>query len=468
MPDPRGFLKHPRSDRPYRDPVERIRDFGVLNLPMAKSQLNEQASRCMGCGVPFCHSYCPLGNLIPDWNDLVRQERWREAYSALAVTNNFPEFTGMLCPAPCEDSCVLAINDKAVTIKSIEMEIIDRAFAEGWVVPEPPAHETGKRVAVVGSGPAGLAAAQQLRRVGHQVTVFERWDRLGGLIRYGVPDYKMAKELIDRRIDQLEAEGIEFQTGVAVGADGISLDELRAKFDAVALCTGALAPRDLKAKGRELKGIHFAMDYLTAQNRCCAGDGAPPEEFDARGKHVVILGGGDTGADCYGTALRQGAASVTQFDVYPDPAGSKPDWPHPLVKGKSSPVHAEGGERLWSIQTTSFEGDEGRVQQIRSWKVSMQRGVRMPTPVTDELRPADMVLLAIGYEGTEPLQPWFSGSRIDTNHRFETEFPGVFASGDSRRGASLIVWAIAEGRTMAHEIDRALMGVSFLPKSFAL
>ncbi len=467
---------------PKRRPVpERLRDWGEVYLPMAEDHLRAQASRCMDCGIPFCHSGCPLGNLIPDWNDLVYRGRWKEAIAALHATNNFPEFTGKLCPAPCEDACVLNINDDPVTIKSVEMSIIDRAYEEGWVVPEPPSERTGKRVAVVGSGPAGLACAQQLNRAGHYVTVFERDDRLGGLMRYGIPDFKMDKEkYLDRRLNQLAEEGIAFRTGVNVGVD-LTVEELRNAFDAVVLTVGALKPRDLDIPGRELQGVHFAMDYLTQQNKRCAGDTCEWEtEIDARGKHVVIIGGGDTGADCYGTALRQGAASVRQFQIHPEPPSNKPElnpwWPQPANILKTSPAHEEGGVREWGFHTTHLSGENGQVKKLHGVRVMPgegsvggRRGL-VAVPNGEVEFDADLVLIAIGYTGPE------AGSLLDNlgvaytergsiaaAKDYQTSVPGVFAAGDARRGQSLIVWAIAEGREAAHGVDTYLMGESKLP-----
>jgi glutamate synthase (NADPH/NADH) small chain len=457
---------------------ERLKDWSEVYLPMLPEKLGAQASRCMDCGVPFCHKGCPLGNLIPDWNDLVYRGRWKEALIALHATNNFPEFTGRLCPAPCEDACVLSINDDAVTIKTIEQRIIDHGFAQGWVVPEPPESRTGKRVAIVGSGPAGLACAQQLNRVGHLVTVFERDDRLGGLMRYGIPDFKMDKAVLDRRLEQLQEEGVRFCTGANIG-ENVSVLELRRDFDAVVLCTGALAPRNLNIPGRELSGIHYAMEYLTQQNRICAGD-TVENQISAEGKHVLIVGGGDTGADCYGTALRQGAKSVTQFQIHPEPPRERPElnpwWPEPAHILKTSPAHEEGGERAWGVHTVKFEGDaSGRVTALHAVQVErIERkagGGReiIPVPGSEIVYPADLVLLAIGYTGPE--HPLVKAFRVDTDprgnikidERYQTSQPGVFAAGDSQHGQSLIVWAIAEGRNAAHGVDAYLMGDSRLP-----
>lgn len=467
---------------PRRRPVaERILDFGEVYLPFPDEKLRDQASRCMDCGVPFCHSGCPLGNLIPDWNDLVYRNRWREALDALHATNNFPEFTGKLCPAPCEEACVLNINDKPVTIKTVEQRIIERGWEEGWVYAEPPQERTGRLVAVVGSGPAGLACAQQLNRAGHSVTVFERDDKPGGLIRYGIPDFKMDKVLLDRRITQMEEEGVRFECNTSVGTD-FSVEELRQRFEAVVLAVGSLAPRGLTIPGADLNGIHFAMELLTQQNRRVAGTNPTPRgetELHAKDKHVLIVGGGDTGADCFGTALRQGAASVTQFQIHPEPPKERPDlnpwWPEPAMILRTSAAHEEGGAREWGIHTTHLEGDEnGRVKALHAVRVERaERGVGgeraiVPVPGSEILYPADLVLIAIGYTG--PDTPHLTGGlglaergSLKTHGNYQTDVPGVFAAGDARRGQSLIVWAIAEGREAAHNVDRYLMGTSRLP-----
>ena len=479
MGDSRAFLSLTREAPKKRAVGERVRDWSEVYLPMAPEKLRAQASRCMDCGVPFCHNGCPLGNLIPDWNDLVYRGRWQEALTALHATNNFPEFTGRLCPAPCEDACVLAINDKAVTIKTVEQRIIDHGFEQGWVVPEPPQSRTGKRVAVIGSGPAGLAAAQQLNRAGHWVTVFERDDRLGGLMRYGIPDFKMDKAVLDRRLTQLADEGIFFCTGATVG-ENVTVTELRRDFEAVLLCTGALEPRLLELPGVELAGVHYAMDYLVPQNKRNAGDSIPT--IDAEGKHVVIIGGGDTGADCYGTALRQGAASVTQFQIHPEPPVGMPElnpwWPQPAHILKSGPAHEEGGERAWGIHTTHFEGDaNGTVKSLHAVQVERierAEGARriVAVPGSETVFPAELVLVAIGYHGPERALLTQFGLELDQRGNVKTDenymsvnVPAVFAAGDSRRGQSLIVWAIAEGREAAHGVDQYLMGVSKLPRT---
>src|SRR5947209_681670 len=426
----------------------------------------------MDCGVPFCTTGCPLGNLIPDWNDLVGRDAWREAIDHLHATNNFPEFTGWLCPAPCEASCVLAINDKSVTIKDIELSIVDRAFKEGWIVLRPPAVRTGKRVAIVGSGPAGLAAAQQLNRAGHWVTVFEKDDRIGGLLRYGIPDFKLEKWLIDRRVDQLHEEGIELRTNAHVGYEP-TLAELRAEYDAVLLTVGALQGRDLGVPGRELVGIHMAMEYLVQQNRRVAGEEIDADEaITAHGKRVVILGGGDTSADCLGNAHREGAASVKVMTWGPLPPAKPgaltwPDWPNIL---RTYPAHEEGGERHWGVAVTGFSGSEGRVERLHTVAIERTADGPRTVPGSEREEEADLVLLAIGFEGPvrdrllDDLQLRYDprGS-ICADEGFRTSDPDVWVAGDAKRGASLIVWAIAEGRKAAREIDLDLMAETALP-----
>ncbi len=479
MVNPTGFLEHPRQAPGKRPISERVRDYDEVSQAMPLPVLQKQAARCMDCGVPFCHQGCPLGNLIPDWNDLVSRDRWREAIDRLHATNNFPEFTGKLCPAPCEASCVLGINDDPVTIKAVEEAIIDRAWQEGWIVPEPPETRTGKRVAVVGSGPAGLTVAQQLARIGHEVTVFERDDRIGGLLRYGIPDFKMHKAAIDRRVDQLRAEGVRFEAGVHIGND-LPGHQLLDDFDAICLCCGALQPRDLEIPGRELDGIHFAMEFLPMQNRVVAGDDLPSERFiTAEDKHVIIIGGGDTGADCLGTVHRQGCRSVQQFMIHPKPPEVRDSlenpWPQWSNVFRASAAHEEGGDRLFSIQTKRFVGQDGRVTGVETVQVEVQateegRARRVEMPGSETIHPADLVLLAIGYNGTEPgllleqLEvPLDERGRVIAAHGKRTANPKVFVSGDMSRGQSLIVWAIAEGRQTAREIDEFLMGHSDLP-----
>jgi glutamate synthase (NADPH/NADH) small chain len=448
-----------------------VSDFNEYVLPVAGEAIQDQGARCMDCGIPFCHSGCPLGNLIPDWNDLVFRERWRDAIDALHATNNFPEFTGRICPAPCEAACVLDINDDAVTIKQIEQRIIDHAFEHGWVRPEPPSFRTGRTAAVIGSGPAGLAAAAQLNKAGHQVTLFERNDRIGGLLRYGVPDFKLDKGVVQRRVDILEAEGIEMRTGVEVGRD-ITGDELREQYDAIVICTGSTIPRDLPVPGRELDGVHFAMEYLEQRNRYVAGDPAPARPISAAGKHVVIIGGGDTGADCLGNSHRERPASVTQFELLPEPPPERPDdrtpWPQwPLIL-RTSGAHEEGGERRYSVMTTHLTGADGLVKELHGHEVG-------PPPSFDKIEgteftiPAELVLLAMGFlhpqhEGlVEQLGVELDGRGNVSDDDFATSVPGVFACGDARRGQSLIVWAISEGRQAARSADRYLSGLGSTP-----
>ncbi len=486
MGDSRAFITLKREPQKRRPVGERVKDWGEVYLPMAEDKLRAQASRCMDCGIPFCHSGCPLGNLIPDWNDLTYRGRWKEALDALHATNNFPEWTGRLCPAPCEEACVLNINDEPVTIKTVEQAIIDRGFAEGWVIAEPPTLRTGKTVAVIGSGPAGLAAAQQLNRSGHHVSVFERDDRIGGLMRYGIPDFKMDKNLLDRRLALLEEEGIVFRAGVDVGVH-VTADELRKGFDAVVITTGAIKPRDLEVPGRELGGVAFAMDYLTHQNRLneAERDGAtditPDPDLNAHGKHVIIVGGGDTGADCYGTALRQGALSVTQFQIHPEPPRERPDlnpwWPAPALVLRTSAAHEEGGAREWGVHTTHLSGENGKVQKLHTVRVERSdapgpdgRRAIAPVPGSETVFDADLVLIAIGFAAPERkgLLEQFGVAltergNVQTDDEYQTSVGGVFAAGDARRGQSLIVWAIAEGREVAHGVDKYLMGASRLP-----
>ncbi len=476
MADPKGFLTTGRRNPPRR-PVElRLRDWREVYEDFGHDALEAQAGRCMNCGIPFCHMGCPLGNLIPEWNDLVWRQDWADALERLHATNNFPEFTGTLCPAPCESACVLAINDDAVTIKQVEIEIIDRAWEEGWITPQPPVVRTGKKVAVVGSGPAGLAAAQQLTRVGHDVVVYERADRIGGLLRYGIPEFKMAKHRLDRRLAQMRAEGTEFRAGVDVGMD-LTAKELRAGFDAVVLAGGATAWRDLPVPGRELAGVYQAMEYLPPSNRVQEGDLAA-SPIDAQGKHVVIIGGGDTGADCLGTAHRQGAASVTQLEILPTPPEHRPQtqpWPtYPMIYRVSS-AHEEGGERLFSVSTQRFLGDSaGRLRGLRLVEVVFEGGTIVAVPEREQDLPCDLALLAMGFVGPEKgalLQElgveYDQRGNVARDVSFMTSVPGVFVAGDMGRGQSLIVWAIAEGRSAAAGVDRYLTGRDVLPAPIA-
>jgi glutamate synthase (NADPH/NADH) small chain len=470
--DPKGFLKIGRKPTPKRTVEERVQDYRYVYEPWPEEDLKGQASRCMDCGVPFCNTGCPLGNLIPDWNDLVYKDHWKQAIDRLHATNNFPEFTGMLCPAPCEAACVLSINDKPVTIKEIELSIINRAFEEGWVVPKPPPPEirTGKKVAVVGSGPAGLAAAQQLNWAGHSVVVFEKDDKIGGLLRYGIPDYKIEKWVVDRRVAQMEEEGVEFRTNAYVGYDPTT-EELKDEFDSIILAVGALAGRELDVPGRELDGVHLAMDYLVQQNRRVAGLPVEGEEIRARGKNVVILGGGDTSADCLGNAHREGCASVRVLTHGPKPPDHPdtlewPDWPFIL---RTYPAHEEGGERGFSVAVTGFSGREGHVEKMHAVRTERKDGKTEPIPGTEFEMDADLVLLAIGFAG--PVRDRFLDAldlgytergAIPAVSSFGTSEPGVFVAGDAKRGASLIVWAIAEGRKAARQADLYLVGESVL------
>jgi glutamate synthase (NADPH/NADH) small chain len=478
MGKPTGFIELARSKQPSRPIGERVRDWREVYMLHPVPVLEQQGARCMDCGIPFCHQGCPLGNLIPDWNDLVYRHRWETAIERLLATNNFPEFTGRLCPAPCEGACVLGINADPVTIKSIEWSIIERAFQEGWITPRPPASRTGKKVAVVGSGPAGLAAADQLNKAGHWVTVLERDDRIGGLLRYGIPEFKMEKAVLDRRLKIMEQEGVKFQTNANVGVT-ITGESLKRDYDAVVLACGTPVGRDLPIPGRELKGIHFAMEYLPQQNRKCEGDQIADAEFiTAAGKHVVIIGGGDTGADCLGTAHRQGAKSVHQLEIVGKPpmtraAGNPwPEWP--LIYRVSS-AHEEGGERLYAVSTTEFIGDaDGHVRGLKVMQVEQKvengRMTFAPIAGTEFDLKADLVLLAMGFTGPERAGlvaelgiELNARGNVKRDARWMTNVPGVFVAGDMQRGQSLIVWAIAEGRSAARGVDAFLMGRSELP-----
>ncbi len=491
MGKPTGFKEFNRQAPGEVPPEKRVTNYGefLIQLPLAK--LQEQGARCMDCGIPFCHTGCPLGNIIPDWNDLVYRGDWRRAIDFLHSTNNFPEFTGRICPAPCEEACVLGINAPPVTIKNIEVAIIDRAFAEGWVTPQPPERRTGKKAAVVGSGPAGLACAQQLNSAGHTVTVFERADRVGGLLRYGIPDFKMEKHHIDRRVAVMEAEGVAFKTGVNVGFD-IDAGELRAAFDAIVLCGGATKPRDLPIPGRELEGIHYAMEFLPQQNKRVAGDEVAYEVADgakwwfsenkrdilATDKDVIIIGGGDTGSDCVGTSNRHRARSVTQFELLPEPPKGRPDdqpWPYWPMKLRTSSSHKEGCDRHWSILTKQFNGKDGRVVSLDTVSVEFVpsnngRPKMQEVPGSQKTWPAGLVLLAMGFLGPETDGivsqlgcEMDDRGNVKADAAYMTSVPGVFASGDLRRGQSLVVWAISEGREAARGVDAFLMGSSLLP-----
>ena len=473
MADPKGFLKTQERELPPRRPVPvRIMDFKEVYENQDPSQLRRQAGRCMDCGIPFCHQGCPLGNLIPEWNDLTWRGEGRQAIERLHATNNFPEFTGTLCPAPCEASCVLGINQPAVTIKQVEVSIIDQAWANGWVQPHPPERLTGKTVAVVGSGPAGLAAAQQLTRAGHTVAVFERDDRIGGLLRYGIPDFKMEKRRLESRLAQMQAEGTRFRAGVNIGVD-ITWDDLRSRYDAVVVATGATVPRELSIPGRDLLGVHVAMDYLVQQNKVVAGDqvAAP---ISAEGRHVVVIGGGDTGADCIGTAHRQGALSVTNLAIGYQPPTERPDtqpWPMSPTLFEISSAHEEGGERVFLASTVEFLANEaGEVRALRVAETEYLDGRRVPKSGTEREIPADLVLIAMGFTGpeSETLEaqlrlPLDARGNIERDADYATSEAGVFVAGDAGRGQSLIVWAIAEGRAAAAAVDRYLQGETHLP-----
>jgi glutamate synthase (NADPH/NADH) small chain len=479
---PTGFLEIERKDRPYEKVEARLKTWTEFVHPLPPAEVGKQGARCMDCGIPFCHNGCPVNNIIPEWNELVRRDRWRDALEVLHSTNNFPEFTGRICPAPCEASCTLNIDDNPVTIKSIECAIVDRGWEEGWVQPLVPAKKTGKRIAVVGSGPAGLACAQQLARAGHAVTLFEKSDRIGGLLRYGIPDFKMEKRLIDRRMRQMEGEGVEFRTGVEVGTT-LSIKSLLEGYDAVALTGGAEWPRDLEVPGRELAGVHFAMDFLVPQNKRVAGDdearAAPKGTISAKGKHVIVIGGGDTGSDCVGTSNRHGAALVTQLEVMPQPpehenkALTWPDWP---LKMRTSSSHEEGAARDFAVLTKRAVGKNGRVEGLECVRIDWVKGAdgRMAmaeVPGSAFTLKADLVLLAMGFLGPRKAgMVEDSGVALDQRGNvaadvkdYRTSVPRLFAAGDMRRGQSLVVWAIREGRQCARSIDESLMGSTTLP-----
>jgi glutamate synthase (NADPH/NADH) small chain len=483
MGKPTGFLEIERHDRGYEKPDSRLKNWREFVTPLPYAEVSQQAARCMDCGIPFCHTGCPVNNMIPDWNNLVYRDQWRTALDTLHSTNNFPEFTGRVCPAPCEASCTLNIQDNPVTIKTIECQIVDRGWEEGWIKPLTPKTKTGKNIAVVGSGPAGLACAQQLARAGHSVTVFEKSDRIGGLLRYGIPDFKMEKHLIDRRMRQMEAEGVSFRTGVEVGTS-VSVSMLLKDYDALVMSGGAEDPRNLDVIGRELDGIHFAMDFLTQQNKRVAGDdeakAAPQGTISAKGKHVVVIGGGDTGSDCIGTSNRQGAASITQLEILSRPPDHEqkaltwPDWP---LKLRTSSSHEEGCDRDWSVLTRRAKGTGGRIEALECVRVEWQKGddgrmqmVEVPNSTFD--LKADLVLLAMGFVGPRKAG-LVEQAAVERDGRgnvkanvldYKTNVPNVFSCGDMRRGQSLVVWAIREGRQCARAVDEALMGTSDLPR----
>src|SRR5213083_3722666 len=482
-----GFLEFQRLEEAHQEPEERKKHYREFILRLTEAETKVQGARCMDCGTPFCMSGCPVNNIIPDFNDLVYKEDWHRAIETLHSTNNFPEFTGRICPAPCEEACVLRINDDPVGIKSVEHAIIDKAFEEGWVRPQPPEHKTGKKVAVMGSGPAGLACAQQLARAGNDVTLFEKNDRIGGLLRYGIPDFKMEKGLIDRRVDQMKAEGVMFRTGVFVGkgragkgvtdlaAETIAPGKVMADFDAVVLSGGAEQPRDLAVPGRELDGVHFAMEFLPLQNRRVAGDQGVPD-LRATDKHVVVIGGCDTGSDCVGTSNRHGARSVTQFELLPMPPDveNNPVWPYWPVRLRTSSSHEEGVNRDWSVATKEFVGENGKLKKLRAARLEWKDGKPQEVPGSQFEMPADLVLLAMGL--VSPLQSMLEefgvqkdargSARADTDgaRAYVTSVPKVFAAGDVRRGQSLVVWAIREGRQCARSVDEFLTGFSELPR----
>ena len=477
MGNPTGFKEFERQDRAYTSVNERLKGYEEMMVPLGENEIRDQGARCMDCGIPFCHNGCPVNNIIPEWNDLVYSGDWREAARVLHSTNNFPEFTERICPAPCESACTLNLTDEPVTIKSIECAIVDRAWAEGWLEPEVPKRLTGKRIAIVGSGPSGLACAQQLARAGHSVVVFEKNSKMGGLMRYGIPDFKLNKDLINRRMSQMQAEGVEFRPNSHVGYNVLP-ERLMTKFDAIALTGGSEKPRDLPVPGRELSGVHFAMDFLPQQNRRNGGEPlGDVKEILATGKHVVVLGGGDTGADCVGTSARQGAASITQMEIMPKPPEKEDKditWPNWPVKLRSSTSHEEGCKREWSVGTTSFEGKNGKITTLNAAQMDWSNGRPEPVKGSDYEIKADLVLLAMGFLnpihesmledfGVEYDERGNVKATTEGENCYKTSVDKVFAAGDMRRGQSLVVWAIREGRQCARAVDEYLMGSSVLP-----